>query len=144
MDRYIDQLIGDLKEVCNRQIPRPIIEIPPEMEDFREVAEFEFAPEKPISDWVGIEVNIFPAVVLLNDEQLERISIAMEKVFEKLQIGLAIPEGIPARLMYDLFVTLWSKPIPFLSGPGFYFDFCSGDCDEPCRIREYCKTKDLI
>jgi len=48
MDRYVKQLIEDLRAICNLPIPLPFVEIPPEMQDFPEVAEFELGPGRTV------------------------------------------------------------------------------------------------
>ena len=48
MEKYVNQLILDLKDVLKTSIPVPFVEIPPEMKDFPEVAE---------ADQQGLKIN---------------------------------------------------------------------------------------
>jgi hypothetical protein len=137
MDRYIKQLIEDLDEICNHQITLPFIEIPPEMQDFPEVAEYELGPNKSISEWIGADTKKFPGKHLLNYEQMDKLSLAMLKAFQTINVDVDLPGNLPSEARYDLLLQTWDEPVPYLSGPGYHLDFCSGDCDS-CRIRKYC------
>jgi hypothetical protein len=139
MDRYVKQLIEDLTEICNQPIPLPFVEIPPEMQDFPEVAEYELGPTKPISEWIGLESKKFPGKDVLTTKQMKMLSKAMLKAFNKINVAIDLPENIPADEKYDLLIYCWDDPVSYLSEPGVHIDFCSGDC-EGCRINKYCKN----
>jgi hypothetical protein len=142
MDRYVKQLIEDLGEICNQPIPLPFVEIPPEMQDFPEVAEYELGPTKPISEWIGLETKRFPGKDVLTIKQMKMLSKAMLKAFDKINVAIDLPENIPTDEKYDLLLFCWDDPVSYLSGPGVHLDFCSGDC-EGCRINKYCKNSQV-
>ncbi len=143
MDRYIKLLIGDLEEICHQPIPLPYLEIPPEMQDFPEVAEFEIGPTKPISEWIGMDTKKFPGKQFLKHEQMDKLSLAMLKAFQTINVAIDLPENLPSEAKYDLLLSSWNNPVPYLSGPGFHLDFCTGDCDS-CQISKYCKCHEKI
>ena len=140
MKRYIKQLIEDLEDVIRQGITRPYIEIPPEMEDCPELAEFELAPRKPLSDWTGIEVMNFPQPDLLNNNQMKRIYRAMQKVFDEIHIKIKFPSKIPLDFKYEVYLYLWNQPFPCFSRFIFQFKICSHD-PEDCPLVGYCKCQ---
>jgi len=141
MDRYIKLLIEDLEEICNQPITLPYIEIPPEMQDFPEVAEFELGPTKSISEWIGTHTKKFPGKHLLNYKQMDKLSLAMLNAFQAINVDIDLPENLPSEVRYDLLLQTWDESVPYLSGPGFHLDFCTGDCNS-CPISRYCKCNE--
>jgi hypothetical protein len=71
---------------------------------------------------------------------MDKLSLAMLNAFQAINVDIDLPENLPSEARYDLLLCCWDKPVPYLSGPGFHHDFCTGDCDS-CLISRYCKCK---
>jgi len=139
MEKYIRQLIEEIEDRIRLMSPPPAVPIPPEMEDCPEVAEYELAENRPAAEWIGLNIMQFPASDLLNPEQMKLISRFLLIAFRKLNIEVDLPKMIPVEDKYKLLRELLQEPVPYLSVPGFHFDFCSGVCDD-CRIRKFCRN----
>lgn len=123
MERYVLQLIEKIDEICDKGFTLPFIEIPPEMQEFPEIAEFELSEDKPVSVWSGIDICEFPEPGMLTENQKESLSEAMLRVFDTLNIAVELPEEISISKKYDLMLYCWADSVPYLSQPGFHLDF---------------------
>lgn len=138
MDRYIQQLIEDLEKVAANPPTPPYIESPPHMEDNPVMAELALTPFRPISDWTGINWEVFPMVFDLTDDQMNEVNQAILKVFESLNIELIdAPDDLPPEILYDALTTHWNEPVQYLPLSGFDLELCTGDGDT-CPYGEFC------
>ena len=95
MHRYVKQLLEDLETAAVKP-PAPIcIELLHDFEIDPWIGELALAPFKPISEWIGIETEVFPPKRLLTSRQMTKLFNAMMKVLESLNIELLLPEDFP-------------------------------------------------
>ena len=138
MDSYIKQLVEDLEKVAANPPTPPYIEAPPNMEDDPVLAELALTPYKPISDWTGIDWEVFPVMTRLTVDQMNEVNQVILKVFESLNIELIdAPEDLPPDLLYDVLTNCWDEPVQYLPSSGFDLELCTGDSDT-CPYGEYC------
>jgi hypothetical protein len=142
MDRYITQLIEDLKEVAQNPPMPAYIEPPPHLDELPDIAELALVPFKSIEEWTGVDAKKFPPMFHLTPEQMKRVNKVIFEVFESLHIELIdVPEGFPPELLYDVLTTSWDEPVQYLPSSGFDLELCTGD-PMTCPYGEYCDCGD--
>lgn len=138
MERYIQQLIEDLEDVVHHSPVLPFFEIPPHLEKEPDIAELALVPFKPISEWTGIDEEVFPEIIELSGDQWGRVNEAIFKVFDALHIELIdVPADLPPEILYEVLTTNWDFPVQYLPSSGFDLELCTGD-PMTCPYGEYC------
>jgi len=138
MKRYIEQLIEDLEMVANNP-PDPVyIEAPPHLDNHPEIAELALVPFKPIEEWTGINMEVFPHFTELTDQECEALNEAIFRVFESLHIDLVdAPEDLPPEMLYDALSSNWNYHVQYLPSSGFDLELCTRD-PETCPYGDFC------
>jgi hypothetical protein len=138
MERYIQQLIEDLEETAKNPPPAVFIEPPPYLSNEPSIAELALVPFKPISEWTGINPEVFPNVVDLRGDQWGRVNEAIFKVFDALNIQLVdSPADLPPEILYEVLTTNWDEMVQYLPSSGFDLELCTGD-PTTCPYGDYC------
>lgn len=144
MDRYVVQLIEDLRKAA-RNCPTP--------EDFEPVGEteeaesfyrWEFTEEKPMNEWFGISTDIFPDENRLADNHVEQLVKELIRLWDAFNFRPELPDGLPARLVYRLMVGYLTEPVQWIHDGITHIEFCHYD-PEHCPFPEdfcYCKSLD--
>jgi hypothetical protein len=138
MQKYLSQLLADL-EAAAANPPAPVwIEIPPHMETLPEAAELALVPFKPISEWTGIDQNVFPAMYNFSADQCEELNRAIFKVLESIRVEIVdLPENIPPERLYDVITWCWDDPVQYLPSTGYDLELCTGNPDT-CPYGDLC------
>ena len=138
MQRYIDQLIGDLENAAKNPPTPSYIEIPPEAEAIPDIAEVALVPFKTIEELSGIKSMFFPEVDKLSTKQTESIIKAIFKVFDSLKIELIdVPDTIPPEVLYEALTLNWNVYVQYLPSSGMDLELCTGD-RMTCLYGKYC------
>lgn len=139
MQKYIDQLIEDLERIASGEIQEAYIEVPPQIDEIMpDVGELALVPFKPISEWTGIDFEVFPEMWRLSYDQCVELNKAVFKVYENLKLLLIDkPVGIPEDWLYEVLVSNWDYPVQYLPSSGMDLELCSGDW-KTCDYGEYC------
>lgn len=128
MEHYLQQLIEDLECVANSVPDRPYIEPPPHLEDDPEIAELALVPYKTISEWTGLDPDIFPDMTQLTADQCAKVTEAIFKVFQTFKIEVIdIPKDIPPECLYEVLSTNFDHYVQYLPSSGFDLELCTGD-----------------
>ena len=138
MNRYIEQLIEDLEQLAKNP-PLPVyLEVPPHLDDKPDIAELALVPYKPISEWTGIGMEVFPDMISLQGDQWGRVNEAIFKVFDSLGLTLVdAPPDIPPEWLYEVLTTNWDHPVQYLPLSGMDLELCTGD-PMTCPYGDYC------
>ncbi len=138
MDLYIQQLIEDLERVADNPPAMPYIEPPPHLEEESEIAELALIPFKSISEWTGLDPDIFPDFHRLTVLQCTKVTEAIFKVFQSLKIDVIdIPKDIPPEYLYEVLSTSFDLYVQYLPSSGFDLELCTGD-PHTCPYMEGC------
>jgi hypothetical protein len=137
MHRYVKQLLEDLETAAANPPASPCIEFLCDFKVDPWITELAFAPFKPISEWVGIETEVFPPKRLLTDRQMTKLFNAMVKVLESLNIEFIVPDNFPQKRKYSSLVSEWETPVQYLPHSGYDLSLCK-DTWETCPHRKYC------
>jgi len=138
MQRYVEQLIEDLEQMASQKPQEAYIEIPPQLEAAPDIGELALVPFKPISEWTGIDFEVFPELWRLSYDQCVELNRAIFKVYDSLKLLLIDrPADIPEDWLYEALVSNWDFPVQYLPSSGMDLELCSGDW-KTCDYGEYC------
>jgi hypothetical protein len=138
MERYIQQLMRDLKEVSESPKVKPYIEAPPHMEATPYLAELALTQYQTIEELTGIERIAFPEIWQLTGDQIKMLNKAIMELFLSFNIEIAdMPEDIPPEMLYDVITDNWDMPVQYLPSSGFDLEYCTRD-PHTCPYGEYC------
>ncbi len=138
MQKYINQLISDLELIASQKLQEAYIEIPPQIEESADISELALVPFKPISQWTGMNAEVFPQVWQLSYEQCKQVNRAIFKVYENLKLDLIDkPKDIPEDCLYDVLSSNWDHYVQYLPLSGMDLELCSSNW-RTCTYGEYC------
>jgi len=143
MDKYIGQLIDDMREAAKNLPPVPDYDLPEEMECLQGVMEWENGEEKPMQEWIGIEKKQFPPADKLNDVQIKLMVGEILSLWETYNFHPTFPENLPDRLAYDLLVNYFEEPIQWVSQGMCGIEFCEYDPEHCPYPQEYCMCNEI-
>ena len=141
MQRYITQLIEDMRESTKNLPPKPDYEHDwgPEL-DY--VIEWENNPAKTMGEWFGMKKEQFPPVAKLDESQIALMNKAFLELWVAYNFYPDFPDDFPEDRKYILFRRYISENIVWVSEGDTIVDFCTGDPCE-CELKEYCPCRDL-
>ena len=135
---YLNQLLADLEAAAANPPVPTWLEIPPHLETLPEAAELAQVPFKPISEWTGIDRNVFPAIYNFSANQCEELNRAIFKVLESIRVEIVdLPDDIPPERLYDAITWCWDDPVQYLPSTGYDLQLCTGNPDT-CPYGELC------
>ncbi len=143
LDKYLSQLIEDLRVIAKNPPPPPVLDIPGDMEALRDVIEWEHAEEKPMKEWFGIEKDIFPDEKRLNDAQVERLCHEIIALWNSFNFYPDLPDNLPHRITYKLLIDYLDQDVAWISTGESHIEFCHYDPGECPFPEEYCRCKDF-
>ena len=138
MQRYVEQLLEDIKEATNNPSSPSFIDpyLFPDVD--RAIVELAKTPFYTIEELTGISQSAFPEVYLLDGNQIKMLNTAIIKLLNSLNIDLIDkPKHLPKELLYDVFVVYWDDYVQHLPSSGFEWDLCTGD-QNTCPFGIYC------
>ncbi|MFL5747272.1 MAG: hypothetical protein ACJ751_21540 [Niastella sp.] len=149
MQSYINHLLADITEACREQQPEAYSGAAGENDlesierYFEEVERWlEHEPEHDFSYYCGLQIEQFPPVEQLTNEQMEAVSLAFEKLLFTWNIGVEMPEKLPVSRKYTLLVSVLEKKVAIVENGFETVEFCSYD-PPSCPFDEWCTCKEL-
>jgi hypothetical protein len=141
MHHYLAHLISDMHLAAGRV---PLSLVAPGEFDPGYMMELEESPEKPMSQWFGLEKELFPPSERLTAEQLEMMASEFEKLWAAFSFMPSFHEGLPAKRRYELMRDYLDHPCQHWPGGWVHhFEFCDYE-PENCPFGiEFCKCKDF-
>lgn len=142
MQRYIDQLIEDLRQAKNHVPPEP--KLSKDYEEFEEqMFAIETAPDIPAKKLFGVAFHELPPPEKLTDAQMQQLIDAIADTWEAFNIDIYFIDEIPLPLRYEIVRDEFASDIHYMPGWSMTFDFCAYWCPD-CKIADYCENKDEI
>ncbi len=142
MQRYIDQLIGDIREAKNRPRPQKM-ELPPELEFVRGAEEYIHGELFEMGSLFGLKKIQFPPVEKLNPGQIENFVIEFEQLWKAFNFYPVFPDGLPIEIKYKIFVDYLEHKTTYVTAGNNHFEFCTYDPDSCPLPEEFCTCKDF-
>ena len=139
MQKYINQLIGDLRQA--EENPTPEVNLSADFE--QRMHEIEEGLRYKSTDILKIKYEELPPAERMSEDQTKELLTAIINALAAKGTQVHFPgDGTaPIKLCYS---ELREEFVDgFHAMPGWNIDFCSGDCPS-CAFVDYCKTKDDI
>ncbi len=147
MQRYIEQLIEDLREATWKVRPPhelweesgadPDDEL--ELEDMSYIEKIMYGEAEPISEITGIDIKQLPQADKLTQQEQSILATELEKLLQYFYFYLDFPENYPAHLRYPFILKIWAEEHVALSFGENHIEFCDMD-EEFCPFPGYCNT----
>ena len=149
MQKYIDQLVADLKAAENNIPPKPNVRVlypgHPALDfglDY--IAEWECAPSEPMNNLFGIDVAIFPDASKLSAAQTQQLVDGILSLWAAFNFDTCIPEGTPIHLVYKALLDKWENdPVQYVSEGICGLEFCDYEPERCPWGLEHCTCKDF-
>ncbi|KPK87348.1 MAG: hypothetical protein AMS27_02605 [Bacteroides sp. SM23_62_1] len=149
MERYIEQLIEDLRKARNYDDPPEIMEdflisqVEKVEDHLADVEEYLNGSRQPLSQILGVETERLPSPERLSDDQAALLAIEMEKLWKHFRFYPSYPaDDLPGKVRYRLLRDNWDIDQVCLSTGAIGVEFCDYD-DENCPLPEYCNDCEL-
>lgn len=147
MQRYIEQLIGDIRQATwNMKPPHKLweeSEADPddelELEDMSYVEQYIYGEKEPIAQITGIEQGQLPPPEKLTEEQQTLLVTELERLLQYFHFYLDFPVNYPVHLRYPFILKLWEEDHVPLSFGESHIEFCDYD-EENCPFPGYCQN----
>ena len=147
MERYLEQLIGDIRNATWKVTPPhpiwqesgadPDNEL--ELEDMSYVEQYVYGDELPISKITGIDEELLPPADQLSDPQQALLATELENLLNVFHFFTDFPLDYPANLRYSFLKKLWGESHVPLSFGENHIEFCDYEEDK-CPFPGYCKS----
>ncbi len=147
MQRYIDQLIEDFREITSgmEHEAETAIEAVSDDESFwahiEDVENYLHGERVPVSVITGIASEMLPPPEKLSMQQKEQLSIELEAFLEYFLFSLEFPENYPNHLRYSFIRNFWNEQHTKMRTGTSHIEFCSYD-KENCPFPDYCTSCD--
>ena len=147
MEKYLNQLIGDLREARKRApVHKPQNdmsgeEIWDELEEIDRIIDEE--PDVPMHNIFGIDPIMFPPVEKLTNEQAKRLAGEILELWGYFNIDAVYPDNFPLYKLYPLLVDKFKKPFLYFPMGMTGIEFCNYEPSECPFGDEYCTCKDF-
>lgn len=151
MDRYIHQLIGDLKEAIELLSDSEILFINDEFENEEEDDELSLAfiehnllaNQTELGKIVGMDQVLLPPVEKLSKPQAATLFPYIENLLSGYGFELDFPNGVPQELKYELVRQAWTEKFGAVNAGVQMIEFCDYDSDYCPFGSELCQCKEF-
>lgn len=142
MKKYLKYLLDDMR-AARRRLPSPP-EFPPDLPEFlRGVEEFQFSPQKPMYEWFGLDLRMFPPAARWTEKDLHTVVKALRQLWRAYNYIPDFPPGIDVELKYNLMLKVMTEPIPYVSQDTVTVDFCDMNI-QTCLLGELCSCREIV
>ncbi|MBS0655728.1 MAG: hypothetical protein JSR46_08120 [Verrucomicrobia bacterium] len=107
--------------------PTNFAELAPD--DVAQVLELEYQ-EKPLSEHLGISLEVFLPVEQLENDEVATIVDRILDVWAAYNYAADLPQGLPVRIAYETLLSVWDETVPCIPFGTFHFDFYDRDLDQ--------------
>jgi hypothetical protein len=143
MQRYIEQLIEDIRTAATHAPPDPFDDPDLEKEDMfmlemEESEKFVEGPYELLCDVVGIPLKALPAPERLSIEQIILLNDELEILLNAYNYYPEYPENVPEVMLYNAYLQVWESEVSRVRFGHFIIGFCDGDDEENCMFPGFC------
>jgi hypothetical protein len=126
MQRYVEQLIEELRAARSIHVELPLIDLDEEflqIPAIRAAEEFLAGPVGTLASIFKIDRKLFPPDNRLTDEQVILITSEILSLLMAHRFAADFPENIEPRDAYNALLRRWNKPIPYVSDGHCHLEF---------------------
>ncbi len=143
MNRYIEQLIEDIRNAAEHAPPQEFDNSEPDDEEALEMELEESeriinGPFERLSDIVGISRKLLPAPDRLNEGQKKQLVIELEKLLNAYNFFPDYPEKVPFDMLYEAFYKIWDDGFVRITSGQYHIEFCDYD-EATCPFPGFCQ-----
>ena len=142
MERYIEQLVEDLREAKHKTRPPKMI-LPTNLEFVRGVEEYLHGEQYEMGKLFGIEKKQFPPIEKLTTKQIQILTNELIKLWLEFKFIPDFPKKLPLKYKYKLLVDYLEEKTTCTSQEHLHFDFCTYDIDSCPLPEDFCTCKDF-
>ena len=149
MQKYVNQLIADLKAAKNNIPEKPNVRVlypdhPALDYGLDYIAEWERAPRISMNDLFGIDGVVFPDAAKLSDAEMEALTDAILELWGAFNFAADFPDNVPIHLVYTELVKTWrNEAVQYTSSGTCHLEFCDYDPSECPWGMEFCTCKEF-
>ena len=147
MDRYIQQLVEDLREAAGK-VPEPgpmwdnvDMNNPAEVDDIAYVEQYFEGPREKLSSIVGIESVKLPPLERLTESQVAHLCSELTALLLAYHFVPDFPDGLPDNLCYKLLREHWDDEHVFVGAGESHIEFCEYVVEECPFPDEFCDCR---
>ena len=138
MQRYIEQIISDLREAGKKVPPETVFKDDEPYEAFEaKMLAIENAPDVPAKQLYGLSYEELPPPDKLTGKQMQQLIDAITETWANFNISVGFPDKAPLKLRYELIRDCFKADVHYMPGWSMHQDFCDGWCPD-CKIVDYC------
>jgi len=141
MQRYVEQLVGDMRNAASKA---PKVTLPDDRTNPEYLESLENSPAITMSKLFGLSKEIFPPSDKLSSENINQLAAEFHALWKAYSIEPIFPDKLPEKRQYELFVEQLKEKFQYWSGWTHTWEFC---CYDPSKCpfgSEYCWCKDHI
>ncbi|MFA8434821.1 MAG: hypothetical protein ACEPOZ_09935 [Marinifilaceae bacterium] len=145
MDRYIEQLIEDLRKAGSSHIQLQHCSNKEGGDDERFIKELEevenvvYGDQIPMSEITGISTSLLPPREKLNEMQAILLVKELDVLLNCFHFVVEFPEGFPIEDRYSFYPKIWEDKYVVMNFGTYHIELCSYD-PENCPFPGYCST----
>ena len=138
MQKYIDQLIADIKQTI-KEIDLDTPDTEPTIDDILAESERFVENDALVSMFAhfGFKKEDFPPEDKLSDSQVEKLTFAILIMWAIFNYTAVFPDEIPPRLLYPLLCKRMEEPTLLMEYGHINIEFCEYN-PETCPFGKYC------
>ena len=140
MKKYLEQLLADLANATeNVSWPFTVKEL--ELHDWLSPEdENKSAPIRDLEYWTGIKQIQFPQENMLDDEQVQQLLIAINKILDAYNCSFVLQIQVSERIQYEALRQNFKQDVKVKRWHKGFFEPCSPNTKHrECTLKEYCQ-----
>lgn len=146
MEKYLEQLIEDLREAHSRAPQFKVREDMTEQDILDELREIDRMiheePPNPFKNIFGLNPDLFPPAHMLTSKQAEHISEEILFLWSAFNIEPVYPDNFPLANLYPLLVQKFKEPFLYFPGGITGLELCSYDPSQCPFGDDFCSCKE--
>jgi hypothetical protein len=140
MEKYIEQLLADIAYAAEN-VSWPFVEKEMDLHDWiSEEDEDKTAPVRNLQEWTGIKQEMLPPEKMLNDEQVQQLLHALNKMLDAYNCSFVLQTKVPERIQYAAIRDNFSQDVKVKTWHMGFFEMCRPrTAHDKCALGEYCQ-----
>jgi hypothetical protein len=140
MQKYIDQLLTDIA-YSTENVSWPFTEKELHLHDWiSDDDENKIALVRDLEEWTGIRKEMFPPHEMLNDEQVNSLLAALNKMLDAYNWSFVLQTKVPERIQYAVIRENFDQPAKVKRWHMGFFEMCKPGTEHgKCALGEYCQ-----
>ncbi len=140
MKKYIDQLLEDINYAA-ANVSLPFIDKDVELFDFiSDEEEDKTAPDRNLQEWTGINAEMLPPAVMLDEKQISQLLDALKKMLDAYNWSFVLQTQVPGNIQYDTIRYNFNQQAKIKQWhPGFFSMCKDGTPYNACILGQYCQ-----